>query len=565
MIVCAPLTCGRVFLLGCVLLGLLAVSACTRYGFWHEADNGILPDTAARDMGHPDQSREMGLARDSSFDAGGASDTGANPDGSDFDSAAQDSSLDSGEVRPDGSAPDAGAPDATPDEGTPGLLRLSYTPVDACRIIDTRNRGGLFSEDESRGYLVYGASMSNQGGNAAGCPLPAGIGEPRAVHINVTALSDVGSGNFAVVRHGTPASIGLVNWNPSTGQPHIANAVSVEICPSDSACTRHIRAKLNHATSAGLVVDVLGYFTEDTAPDGYADKALVYSPVKPCRVVDTRSGGGGKFSVGENRNYFLYGGSTAISRQGGDSAGCPSPGGEPGAAHIRLTTVVTDPGSRGHVAAMPANGDPDAEQSFVNYMYGFQNAGNTGTIKTHYAGGSTSEDIKVSNRLGMTDIVIDVFGYYYPNRSSTSSPDGDYLFTPVTPCRLVDTRNTSNAFSHDEVQEYLVYGNTLSSQGGSGAGCPSPAGEPRAAHLNFTAIPVTGTGYLRAFAEDLASAPFASVVVNYMSGAQNISNATTIATQYNPTSTTEEIRVHNINGTEVDLAVAVFGYYYEKP
>ncbi len=102
-----------------------------------------------------------------------------------------------------------GVPAVSAQEASLGELdQLVFNSVVPCRIVDTRNRGGLFSEDESRGYVVYGASMSNQGGNADGCPLPAGIGEPRAVHINVTALGDVGSGNFAVVRHGSPASIG---------------------------------------------------------------------------------------------------------------------------------------------------------------------------------------------------------------------------------------------------------------------------------------------------------------------------------------------------------------------
>lgn len=451
-------------------------------------------------------------------------------------------------------------------EPASGALKLSYTPVEGCRIVDTRKKGAAFAKDEQRGYLVYGSDMSDQGGNAEGCPLPAGISTPLAAHINVIALTETGGGNFSVFRHGsTAAKSGLVHFNPATGQPYISNAVTIELCPSDdSSCTKHIGALLNYAAKAGLAIDVLGYYTEDTVPDGDADKALVYTPVKPCRAVDTRSGGGGKFSAGQTREYFVYGDASAISGQGGNAAGCPSPRGEPSAVHMRLITVIQDSGSAGYVVVQPQNGSATAVQSFVNYKYGYQHTGNTGTIKTHHGGGAEGKDIKIINKGGSAHMIVDILGYYYPNDSNISKPEMDYLFTPVTPCRLVDTRETKDPFEPKEAQEYLVYGDDLSSQGGDAAGCPSPRGEPRAAHLRFTAVPSDGQGNFLAFAADLTGDLPGSSVINYKSGAQNISNAATIMTRYDSTTGIRDIKVINNNGKEVDLTIVVFGYYYQK-
>ena len=74
----------------------------------------------------------------------------------------------------------------------------------------------------------------------------------------------------------------------------------------------------------------------------------------------------------------------------------------------------------------------------------------------------------------------------------------DYTYTPVTPCRIVDTRRGGGGvFSPGQSREYFVYG-SVGAQGGS-AICSSSKGEPRGVHLNVTAVPVDGTGNFKAF------------------------------------------------------------------
>ena len=73
-------------------------------------------------------------------------------------------------------------------------------------------------------------------------------------------------------------------------------------------------------------------------------RGLVYSPVTPCRIVDTRIGGGGVLSPGQRREYFVYGPPGDIATQGGNPAGCPSPSGEPSGVHINVTSDFKSPG-----------------------------------------------------------------------------------------------------------------------------------------------------------------------------------------------------------------------------
>jgi len=142
----------------------------------------------------------------------------------------------------------------------------------------------------------------------------------------------------------------------------------------------------------------------------YAQDDLVFTAVRPCRIVDTREPGpvSGVFDPGETRDFFVFG-TTAISTQGGNPAGCPSPDGEPSAVHINVTAVPQSGG--GNFAVFPADvAPPDA--SLVNYKAGVQNIANAATIKTFVQ--VSSEEISVINRFGFAHLVIDVLGYYYP-------------------------------------------------------------------------------------------------------------------------------------------------------
>jgi hypothetical protein len=142
--------------------------------------------------------------------------------------------------------------------------------------------------------------------------------------------------------------------------------------------------------------------------------------------------------------------------------------------------------------------------------------------------------------------------------SAVPDLDKDYVFTPVEPCRIVDSRLAGGAFGPGERRDFNVYG-SVASQGGA-ADCPSPKGEPRGVHINVTVVPMSGKGNFGVFPANVS--PKLASLINYVAGVQNIANAASVKTYYSIGS--DEIGVINRNGT-AHLIIDVMGYYYEKP
>ena len=161
--------------------------------------------------------------------------------------------------------------------------------------------------------------------------------------------------------------------------------------------------------SADEVATTIEQGLVDDISAGPNDEDLVFTPVKPCRIFDSRKtcSACGVFTPGARREFYVYG-TTVIANQGGKAAGCTSPRGEPSAVHINVTAVPQ--AGQGHFGVFPANvGPPNA--SLVNYKTGVQNIANAATIKTYFQAGA--REIEVINRFGSSHLVIDVMGYYY--------------------------------------------------------------------------------------------------------------------------------------------------------
>ena len=155
-----------------------------------------------------------------------------------------------------------GAPAFSEDQLALGDVNQDYvySPIKACRIVDTREEGGAFAANETRSYHVYGNVSAQQGGASAGyperCNPPDGKGEPRAVHINVTSTNAHASGWFTVWNYnGNKPAASMVNYTP--GQ-NIANQGTIK--------TRHGGSDPDitvfSSQGADLVIDVLGYYYE---------------------------------------------------------------------------------------------------------------------------------------------------------------------------------------------------------------------------------------------------------------------------------------------------------------
>jgi hypothetical protein len=145
-----------------------------------------------------------------------------------------------------------------------------------------------------------------------------------------------------------------------------------------------------------------------------------------------------------------------------------------------------------------------------------------------------------------------------PSPQLPTNPNVDLLFTPVAPCRIIDTRVAGGPIAANATRNFAVSGTTgFAGQGGNAAGCGIPEGAP-AAVINYVAVGPAGPGDLRVAAAG-TSIPTASIL-NYSNIAGlNIANgvATPLATGTAP----HIIIQADVSAT--DLVADVLGYYNE--
>jgi hypothetical protein len=158
-----------------------------------------------------------------------------------------------------------------------------------------------------------------------------------------------------------------------------------------------------------------------------AQENLIYVPVNPCRIVDTRPGEGGEgaISAETSRNFLVSG---DVSSQGGTSAGCesPRPGSTPSAISAYVVAVPVSGSTAGSLSAYPAGqtAPAEGEGATVNFAAG-QVIGNTTNITLCEPDncpttGDTGE-FAVLARKTIQHVIVDVQGYFFP--AAGSCPD----------------------------------------------------------------------------------------------------------------------------------------------
>jgi len=100
----------------------------------------------------------------------------------------------------------------------------------------------------------------------------------------------------------------------------------------------------------------------------------------------------------------------------------------------------------------------------------------------------------------------------------------DLVFTPITPCRLVDTRVAGGALAAGVSRFFDVDGTSFTAQGGSSTGCGMPFGVPRAVAMTITVTGPSAPGYFAAWG--LGTQPLSSVL-NFVAG-ETLANTTVV-------------------------------------
>jgi hypothetical protein len=251
--------------------------------------------------------------------------------------------------------------------------------------------------------------------------------------------------------------------------------------------------------------------------------ALLFVPMTPCRVVDTR------FANGAFGLPSLAAGSTRDFAIPNSSCGVPS-----SAAAYSLNVTVVPQGVLGYLTvwpsgqAMPLASTLNSVDGRVKANAAIVPAGTVGAVSVYVT--------------GATDLVLDIDGYFVPAAAPSA-----LAFYPLPPCRIADTRNASFGTLGPPS---LSAGQTRSFDVLSSA-CHVPA-SAQAYSLNFTVVPSGSLGYITTFPTGQPM-PLASTL-NDVTGTV-VANAAIV-----PAGTAGAVSVYDPNAT-TDLVIDINGYF----
>jgi hypothetical protein len=136
------------------------------------------------------------------------------------------------------------------------------------------------------------------------------------------------------------------------------------------------------------------------------------------------------------------------------------------------------------------------------------------------------------------------------------------LYTPVPPCRVVDTRVAGGALAAGSARDIRVTGTGLQGQGGNPAGCGVPHGPATSAIINFVAVNPVGPGNLRAWAySEPAMPPPNASIINYPFGLTLANGIAVPLCDITQTNCSFDLKVQ----ADANVVVDVVGYFERFP
>ncbi len=385
---------------------------------------------------------------------------------------------------------------ATAPGGT-GYTALA-TPV---RVLDTR---------PGFGGSGHGATLGGQGPLPAGSPYSlsvSGAGVPStatAVAINVTALDPAAAGFVSVFPGGTA-------W-PGTSNVNLSTASSDSTAPVFAIVTLGSGTAINvlaGATSADVLIDVLGYFDPTVAGTKYTPATTI------TRIVDTRDGTGGTQGIIQSNQVVKYTPPTSLVPAGTKA--------------ILVNVTSADAVGPGALCVSP-NGSTST--STVNYVTSLSRA----NLAVVTLDGSGAFEITAIG--APSDAIVDLIGTF----SATGT--AKYVSLPA-PIRIGDTR-TGNGGQLG----VLGAGGTQTLYGAGVNGAPSAT---TALLTGVVAVGPTGSGFFTVYPTG-ATRPFASNL-NF-TPSRTVANAVVANLQSN------SLSIYNsTTGGNVDVVTDLFGYF----
>jgi uncharacterized repeat protein (TIGR01451 family) len=343
--------------------------------------------------------------------------------------------------------------------GVPAIGSL-FVPVTPCRVADTRSPAGPLG-----GPALAAGSTRSFTIPASGCGIPA---TAQAYSLNVTVVPDGPLSYLSLWPAGQPQP--LVSTLNSFGGTVVANAA---IVPAGTGGAVSVFV----SNQTDVVLDIDGYFDSTGGPT-----ASAFYPATPCRVADTRGPtgqfGGPSLFADQTRDFPIPSGSCGIP---------------PAATAYSLNvTAVPDTGILEYLSTWPTG----SAQPFVSTLNSW-----TGKVVANAAlvpaGSNGSISVFVTDP---ADVILDINGYF-----GQPGGTGALSFYPVTPCRVVDTRNLAGPFGGPEMGAESTRSFPIPA-----AGCSVPS-NAAAYSLNVTVVPDDVLSWLTAWPTGSAQ-PFVSTL-----------------------------------------------------
>lgn len=274
------------------------------------------------------------------------------------------------------------------------------------RLLDTRTSGPTLGAGQTRPLKVTGAG---------GVP-SAGV---SAVVLNVTVTETTSGGYLTVSPTGTPrAIVSNLNWSAGVTIP---NAVTVKVGSNGS-----VDLFQSGPGSAQVIVDVSGYYVDGAISDPGAFAALT-----PARILDTRNTGG-KLAASESRDLQILGAGNVPASN---------------VSAVVLNVTVTETSSGGYLTVFPS-GTPKPLASNLNWSPGLT-IPNLVVVKV----GSNGKVTLLQSGPGTAQVIVDVAGYFLDGAVTQLG-----MYVPVSPARILDTRNNADPLRAYEDRQLIVAG-----------------------------------------------------------------------------------------------------------
>ncbi len=371
----------------------------------------------------------------------------------------------------------SGLSDATVDFGSSSATDVSCTST-SCTATSPAGSGTVTVSVHAAGGVVSAGTFTYYAFSGVVPPFRGPASPPAAIAISPTRGPSFG-GTLVTIT-GTNLSGATVSFG--------SNAATGVSCTSTS-CTA-----TSPAGSGTVTVTVTTSGGEATAGSFSYIEESAYTALTPFRVTDTRAGSGEP-----NAGHPLSAGVSLTVKVAGVGA-VPT-----GASAVVLNLTAVDPTSSGFLAAYPAGSSLPAVSN-LDFTKGVVVA-NLATVQLGDNG-----EVSIYNSAGVTNLVVDVEGYY-----TAMTGGGAGLYDAVAPTRVLGSLSSGRPIAQGSAMPVTVAGASLPD------GVPANAS---AVVVNLTASGGTKASFVTAYPAG-APLPLASAV-NFSRG-QVVANRAIVA------------------------------------